>query len=115
MTFPRFANVIEYSPGLLDDVVRTYPFSAFSFKDDHVWLPIPNGIVGLGNGWYVIKHARSEHVAARINFTAPTIGFWDETVPLALTPTWQFDVLKGTADDALKVGLELNIAPTVNL
>ncbi len=115
VTFPRFANVIEYSPGLLDDVVRTYPFSAFSFKDDHVWLPIPNGIVGLGNGWYVIKHARSEHVAARINFTAPTIGFWDETVPLALTPTWQFDVLKGTADDALKVGLELNIAPTVNL
>jgi hypothetical protein len=115
VTFPHFAKVIEYSPALLDDVVRSYPFSAFSFKDDHVWLPIPNGIVGLGNGWYVVKHARSEHVAARINLTQWSIGFWDETVPLALAPIWQFEVVSGTSADALAVAKELNIAPTVNL
>ncbi len=115
VNFPRFADIVAYSPGLMDDVVRSYPFSAFEFQDDHVWLPVPNGLIGLGNDWYVIKHARLENLAARVNVTTPTIGFWDETVRLDLAPTWQFDVLQGTAADALAVANALNIAPTVDL
>ena len=80
-----------------------------------MWLPVPNGLIGLGNDWYVIKHARLENLAARVNVTTPTIGFWDETVRLDLAPTWQFDVLQGTAADALAVANALNIAPTVDL
>lgn len=120
VNFPRFADVIEYSPGLLDDVVRTYPFSAFEFQQDHVWLPVPNGLIGLGpasdgaGSWYVVKHARLENLAARVNLKAPTIAFSDETVRLDVAPTWEFDVLKGTAADALAVANELNIAPTVD-
>jgi hypothetical protein len=114
VTFPRFTDVIAYSPGLLDDVVRSYPFSAFEFQQDHVWLPVPNGLIGLGNGWYVVKHARLENLAARVNVKAPEIAFSDETVRLALAPTWQFEVLQGTAEDALAVAKHLNVAPTVD-
>ena len=112
--FPRFAEVIEYSPGLLDAEVRSYPLSAFAFKDDHVWLPVPNGLVGLGKGWYVIKHARLNNVAARIDVTKPWVEFWDETVRLDLAPTWQFELVAGTAADALAVAAEINVAPTVD-
>ena len=114
VTFPRFVDVIEYSPGLLDDVVRSYPFSAFEFKDDHVWLPVPNGLIGLGKNWYVVKHARRENLAARVNVLAPEIAFSDETVRLELTPTWQFELLQGTAADALAVATQLNTAPLVD-
>ncbi len=115
VNFPRFADQIEYSPALLDDVVRTYPFSAFVFQADHVWLPVPNGLIGLGKGWYVVKHARLENLAVRIDVTAPTVGFSDETVRLDLAPIWQFEVLQGTAADALAVAKSLNIAPIVDL
>ncbi len=115
VTFPRFADVVEYSPGLLDDVVRSYPFSAFKFQEDHVWLPVPNGLIGLGKSWYVVKHARLENLAARVSVTTPEMAFSDETVRLDLAPTWQFDVLQGTATDALAVAKELNIAPVVDL
>ena len=76
---------------------------------------MPNGLIGLGKGGYVVKHARLENLAVRVDLATPTIDFSDETVRLALTPTWQFDVLQGTAADALAVAKSLNIAPIVDL
>ena len=118
VTFPHNGDAIEYSPALLDDEVRKYAYAAFTFQTDHIWVPIPNGLIGLGliggKNWYVVKHARSENLAARIDVKKPIITFSDETVRLDLAPTWQFEVLQGPAKDALAVAKELNIAPTVD-
>lgn len=117
--FPHFEQTIEYSPALLDDVVRTYKYTdfeldSFNTGDYHVWLPVPNGLIGLGKGWYIIKHARLANTAVKIDFTVPIVSFADETLRLDLAPTWTYDVVEGTATEALKVARAVNIAPTVD-
>jgi hypothetical protein len=112
LTFPRKQDAIEYSPGLLEDQVRTYPFSVFSFSKGEAWLPLANGLLGLGDGWYVIKHVAQVHLAARVS-TGPTFDFQDETLPADHSATWVFEVFHGSQADALKIATRLNISPVV--
>ena len=114
VSFPHLDDVIAYSPGLLDDVVRSYTYSQFTFQQDHVWLPVPNGLIALGNGFWVIKHARQNHVAARVALKTARIDFADETLPMTQPVTWSFDLVQGTAEQALTVAHALNDKPQVS-
>lgn len=111
--FARKQDAIEYSPGLLEDVVRTYPFSSFSFSKGEAWLPLPNGLLGLGDGWYAIKHTTTVHLAARVAPGSQTFDFVDETLPANVQATWVFEVFHGSQADALKLATRLNISPIV--
>lgn len=115
VAFPRLADTIEYSPGLIEDEVRTYPFSSFNFSDGEVWLPLANGLIGLGNGWYVIKHTSAVHVTARISPSDKFVRFIDETLPAQDGVDWFFDVFHGSQADALKWATRINLAPVVCL
>lgn len=110
--FARTQDAIEYSPGLLETEVRSYPFSAFKFKQNKVFLPLPNGLIGLGDGWYAIKHVRVVHVALRVVPEDKVMAFVDTTIPLTPT-TWQFEVVHGTAAEALAIANRINIHPLV--
>lgn len=113
LTFPRKQDAIEYTPGLLEDQVRTYPFSAFSFSKGEAWLPLANGLLGLGDGWYVIKHVTQVHLAAKVSPTSPTFDFTDETLPTDQTATWVFEVFHGSQAEALQIATRLNLSPVV--
>ena len=113
VAFPRYEDVIRYSPALIEDQLRSYPFSAFNFVQGEAWLPLANGLIGLGKGWYAIKATRSVHVAARVAPKDATIVFADETLRDADTATWQFLVIKGDDAAALKAADSLNLHPTL--
>ena len=81
--FPRTADRIVYSPGLLETELVDYAFDDFVFEEGRHWLPLPNGIIGLGDDWYVIKHTRTVHVAARVQ---PGVGTIDSRLTQA-TPS----------------------------
>lgn len=111
--FPRTEDVVAYSPGLLEDEVHVHPFSDFSFQQDEVWLPLPNGLVGLGDDVWAVKHVRRTHVAARLSPSSPTIDFVDDSIPEETATTWVFEVVFGPAADALFVANDLNVHPSV--
>jgi hypothetical protein len=112
--FPRTQDLIAYSPGLIEDEVTSYALSDFTFTEGEAWLPLANGLIGLGDGVWVIKHTRSNHVAARISPAVATIDFEDATIPDDVGATWAFDVLfDASPEEALAYANRLNVDPIV--
>jgi|GEM_PF-538757 len=114
LDFPRYEDKIIYSPALTDETVVSYDFADFSFQTEEVYLPLANGLIGLGNDWWVIKQCRSVHVAARVPSSLSdekTIQFIDETADPANTTTWQFTVFNGSQADAMELAIRTNTNP----
>ncbi|MBD90244.1 MAG: hypothetical protein CL940_07890 [Deltaproteobacteria bacterium] len=111
--FARTADEIAYSPGLIEDEVRTYGFDEFSFQNGEVYLPLPNGLIGLGDDLWVIKHVRTQHIAARVAPADEVIAFIDATPQVLTEGTWVFDVVKASADEALALANRINTTPVV--
>lgn len=112
--FPRTEDVIRYSPGLIEDEVVSYPFGDFSFLEGEVYLPLANGLIGLGEGWWAVKHTRTVHIAVRLRPDTPYAQFIDATMGEADAQTWVFEVFQ--ADDeaeALEIANRINIYPVV--
>jgi len=107
--FPWYDTRIVYSPGLMDEAVVDYDRSEFSYLDPEVYLPLPNGMIGLGNDFYAIKHVHHNHIAARVPEAESVIQFIDETAPIDESVFWVFDVFKGTRAEALATANRINI------
>jgi hypothetical protein len=111
VAFPRTEDHIRYSPGLLDDEVRDHPFDDFAWSDGEFFLPLGNGLLGLGDGVWLVKDTRAVHLAVRIAPDDPFVRFGDETFPPGAAATWRFAVIEGGAEDALAVAHEWNVRP----
>ncbi len=111
--FPRADTVIRYSPGLLDDEVRSYPQSAFSLLEDEVYLPLANGLVGLGGDRWVIKHTTACHIAVRLSPLDGSASFIDRSIQPEDKATWVFELFEGSEADALALARKLNTHPTL--
>jgi hypothetical protein len=112
--FARTGDQIAYSPALIEDEVRTYDFDEFSFQNGEAYLPLPNGLIGLGDDLWVIKHVRSQHIAARVAPDDNMITFIDATPQVLTEGVWAFDVVQGSAEEALAIANRLNINPVVH-
>lgn len=109
--FPRTEDRILYSPGLLDDEVADLPFEMFAWSDGEFFLPLGNGLIGLGDGRWMVKHTQFVHLAARLAPDDDQIRFIDETIPADEPATWIFAYVEGTPEDALAVAHRLNVRP----
>lgn len=112
--FPRTMDTIAYTPGLIEDEVRTYGLDEFSFLEDEVYLPLPNGLIGIGEDLWVIKHVRRVHIAARVSPSDSAIRFIDAAIWRETAPIWVFEVVRGTAEEALQIANDLNTDPVVH-
>lgn len=112
VAFPRFEETIRYSPGLIEDEVREFPLSAFQFSMSETYLPLPNGLIGLGNGWWVIKVLKTVHLAAHLPAGQKQIDFNDQTASRQGFH-WEFVVVKQSKEQALQQAQLININPTV--
>ena len=110
--FPRTQDILEYSPGLIEDELFRHQLSEFDMLMDHFYLPLPNGIIGLGDGWYVIKETRYNHVAGRIS-PEPMIDFIDRSIPKDHPARWQFHLVQMSPEDALERANRINIYPSL--
>ncbi len=115
VTFPRFEDKLIYTPGLMDTQVVSHDFSEYTFQRDEVYLPLANGLIGLGNSWWVVKDCRAAHMAARVPNTEEekVVQFMDDTADPENPPTWIFHVFQGTEEEALTYATQKNIAPVV--
>ncbi len=113
VAFPRTTDNIAYSPGLIEDAVRTYPISDFTFLNDEVYLPLANGLIGIGEDLWLIKNVRTAHIAARISPADDMIRFIDAAIHEDTDNTWVFEVVRGSAEEALSTATGINIDPVV--
>ncbi|MFA6032848.1 MAG: hypothetical protein WC889_08125 [Myxococcota bacterium] len=114
LTLPRYEESFIYSPALLDDEVVSIPISTFSYQAPTAYLPLANGLVGLGNGWWVVKDARVVNIAATYPIGGDhVIRFVDATADPVSGDVWKFHVIKGDESAALEISRRINTAPVV--
>jgi hypothetical protein len=109
--FPGSSQNIVYCPALQEETPVSYPRSDFVW--DHFILALPNGMIGLDEGRFVIKDTGVEHVGAFIYPDRGDITFADETAPVTEPMTWVFYLVEGSVEDAVKVANGINIRPTL--
>ncbi len=96
--FPYDSEFIEYSPAMLENEVRT--ISIDEIKHNPIHLGIPNGLIGLGSGVYVIRDNNYGVLASKIDIDGKKISYQ------ALNPTeneirMRFYIIKGDPQTAL--------------
>lgn len=117
IAFPMWASKLIYSPSCMDDSIISLDKQEFDF--DRTWLPLPNGLIGVGNETYIIKHNSygNTHIACTLNFeeTPPTAGFFVLNPPRGLILNWQFSIFRGSEEEALRIANRINVFPTRKL
>jgi hypothetical protein len=107
--FPYDSEFIEYSPAMLENEVRT--ISINDIKHNPIHLGIPNGLIGLGDGIYLIRDNNYGVLAARLDIDGKKISYQ------ALNPTetelhMRFYIIKGNPQTAL---VWANMVNNINL
>lgn len=122
LTLPRTESVFAYSPGLMEDEILEIPQSAIvpraATETNHdVYLPLPNGVFGLGNNWWVIKDCTKVHLAIVVPSDAAdmTLRFVDETANPEKGASWRFLFVKGDKAAALAAAKRINTEPVLTL
>jgi hypothetical protein len=111
VSFPLTGDDILTTTALVDDEVRAYAWDDFEFE--FWYLPAPIGLIGLGDGWWLVKDTANVHIAALIEPGAPTLRFEDLTAPWFETITWVFHVVQGDEAAALDLANRTNVQPTL--
>lgn len=112
VVFPLAEPFVQYSPALIEDEVLKYPLSDFTFSFVH--LPLSNGLIGLGNGMFLIKHNETTHLAAKVDKEKMSVRFEDKA-PSTIAFVWMFTLVTGSEKEALKWANKINVYPTVRL
>ena len=102
-----------YSPSCQEHKIISFPAEQFDFEK--TWLPLPNGLIGLGDGVYVIKHNTygKTHIACTLNFDPefPRADFLVLNPYLGAKFEWRYSLFKGTKEEALDIANTLNVFP----
>jgi hypothetical protein len=118
--FPLHENKLIYCPALMETEPRIYSLEEFDFG--RTWLGLPNGLIGLGNDIYIIKHNSfgNTHIAATINrdnqfpVNGNTVSFMTLNPPRC-TYYWRFSIYKGSLENAVDLANRLNVGPVIKL
>jgi len=108
LSFKRKFDKIVYSPALMEDKIVEYPLEEFAFE--YTYLPLPNGLIGLGKDVYLIKHNRKNHLAVRIGKKRKTVEI-DLLNPPKEPFTYQFSLVFGEKVFALEQAGRINLYP----
>jgi hypothetical protein len=109
VTFPGDPDRIVYCPSLQEE--EPVSWSRGDFIWEHFILPLPNGLIGLGEKRWLIKDTGRVHVGAFVFADGPEISFRDETAVAGEPLNWRFYLMEGTREQAVSFANRLNIWP----
>lgn len=110
LKFARTTDTITYSPALLDGETVSIKASEFTPEKDWLYLPAPNGLIGLGDDLFLIKNTSTVHVAYHFRVAEKVVSL-DMLKPANEVYVWEFKIVKGGVDKALKIADEMNVHP----
>jgi MYXO-CTERM domain-containing protein len=119
ISFPRFIDDLISVGALEEQILRDTPLASIAGSQTAlsdggasttVITPAVNGLIGLGNNWYVIKRTETVHVAAQLPLGDEVVRFHDDSA-VTDAVSWQFIVMQGTQTEALAAATAANIEP----
>jgi hypothetical protein len=108
VTFPGTAGDLVFTPGLADAPIHR---ARDLFTFEHFYLALPDGLLGLGSGAFVVQDQAFVHAAARVVKGGYDVEFLEETAPANETITWSFHVITGSEAGATAFARGLNVMP----
>jgi len=113
LSFPRSGDRLIYGPAMLDEVADL-DLSGIPGFQGLVNVPAANGLLGLGNGVFLVKDLRSFHLSAFFPKQEPRVYFEDQTLNGPGPYEFRFFVLIGaSAPEALAFARSVNVQPVV--
>ncbi|MBN2495955.1 MAG: hypothetical protein JXR96_15290 [Deltaproteobacteria bacterium] len=109
--FPLQLEGFYLTPGLEQDRAVWWPFSDFDFQEGRITLPLANGLLGIDDGLWLIKHTASVHIGATFEIGSGRVRFVDQTVPADSEILWRFYLLRADEQAALEHAIRLNLHP----
>lgn len=109
-SFPLTTDKIIFSPALTEESLAEYSYSAFTI--DATYVPLSNGLIGLSDKIFLIKHNESNHTAVKLDFINKRV----EVVNMNASTSgdvWTWTVFFGNKQEALKKAGEINVTPTL--
>lgn len=113
VVFPRTADALIYESALGEGGIKSHPFSEFDFESEHVYLPAPSGLIGLGDDLFLIRHNETVHLAWEVGVGAKKTVALRMSRPPNDIYEWTLTLVKGKADAAISVSSLINIFPLV--
>jgi len=111
VTFPGDPDRIVYCPSLQEEELVSW--SRADFVWEHFVLPLPNGLIGLGEDQWLIKDTGRVHLGAFVFADGPEVSFRDETAVEGEPVNWRFYLLEGPREQAVSFANRLNIRPVL--
>jgi len=112
LKFPFMPATLQYSPALMENEIVDVDMN--QIKPDIIYLALTNGLIGIGNDCYIIKHNEFMNIACCINKPEQTISYKIFNPKVKMT-RWKFTLLKGTRQEALEYASSINVYPIVHL
>ncbi len=116
-TIPLRQDRLIASLALDEDRVVDHALNEFKIAETigKTYLPLPSGIVGIGDDTYLIKHNLhgNTHIAAMIDVQNKAVGFLQDNPPSKMRTEWKFSVVKGARQAVIDRANELNVWPKV--
>ncbi len=107
-------GVVRYTPALLDGTTIDLPLAQVTLPESAA-ISIASGPFGLDHDLWLIPDNATVHLAARLDPSAHTVTFRDETLPIRMSDEWVFHVVTGPAARALAVADAVNLHPRVRI
>jgi hypothetical protein len=106
LAFPFTGSAIKYSPAMIEDEVVTIPLDQIKHRLHYVGLP--NGLIALDDGLWIIRDDRAGMVACGIDPVNKEIHFRVSGYTAGRKFFFRVFVFKGSEKDALKFANDLN-------
>ncbi len=106
LVFPLFEPAMAYSPAMLEDELRKIHSSEISAKSFH--LALPNGLIGLGDGFYLVRHNPSGVLAAKPDMEKGEVCF-EVKGANGRAFSLRFLLIKGEEKEAIGLANTLNL------
>ncbi len=106
VSFPLKGTTISYCPSGQEEEVQTLDLAAI--RCDELYLPLTNGLIGIGDGLYIIRVNRHGQPAARISPNSSVVTFKVVGSVASKSVAWRFIIFNGSEDDAVTLANQIN-------
>ena len=118
VSFPRFSDTVSYVPALMELEGKVVDIDLPSVVGQEgapdLALALANGLVGLGDGRWLVTVNAFNHVAAFFPGDEESVVFLDETTSTGAPVLWSFFYFDGlTAKEAIHFANRVNVYPVL--
>ena len=104
--FTRTGSLVSYSPSGLEHTIHVIDISRLPVPQ--IYLPLANGLIGIGDSWYVVRLNEWGQPCARLSAANSAVLFLSSGLGSRKVYEWRFLLYRGSEEEALNLANRAN-------